>query len=74
MKYLIDLGSSKITYMQLYEQLRADIINSVYKYGDKLPSKRFLDFSSNFTDCHAAHNGDKHIRQSVTDDNINLHQ
>lgn len=28
--------------MQLYEQLRSDIINSVYKYGDKLPSKRLL--------------------------------
>lgn len=28
--------------MQLYEQLRTDIINSVYKYGDKLPSKRIL--------------------------------
>lgn len=28
--------------MQLYEQLRTDIINSVYKYGDKLPSKRLL--------------------------------
>jgi len=28
--------------MQLYEQLRSDIVNSVYKYGDKLPSKRLL--------------------------------
>ena len=28
--------------MQLYEELRSDIINSVYKYGDKLPSKRIL--------------------------------
>ncbi len=28
--------------MQLYEQLRGDIIQSVYKYGDKLPSKRLL--------------------------------
>lgn len=28
--------------MQLYEQIRCDIINSVYKYGDKLPSKRLL--------------------------------
>ena len=28
--------------MQLYEQIRNDIINSIYKYGDKLPSKRIL--------------------------------
>lgn len=28
--------------MQLYEKLRNDITNSVYKYGDKLPSKRLL--------------------------------
>lgn len=28
--------------MQLYKQLRTDIINSVYRYGDKLPSKRIL--------------------------------
>ncbi len=28
--------------MQIYEQLRTDIINSVYKYGDRLPSKRIL--------------------------------
>ena len=28
--------------MQLYEQLRTDITNAIYKYGDKLPSKRIL--------------------------------
>ncbi len=28
--------------MQLYLQLRHDITNSLYKYGDRLPSKRFL--------------------------------
>ncbi len=28
--------------MQIYEQIRTDIINLVYKYGDKLPSKRLL--------------------------------
>lgn len=42
MKYSIDTKSSKKAYMQLYEQLRTDIINSIYKYGDKLPSKRIL--------------------------------
>ena len=38
MKYSIDFCSKKKAYMQLYEKL----INSVYKYGDKLPSKRLL--------------------------------
>lgn len=42
MKYSLDSNSNKKAYMQLYEQLRADIINSIYKYGDKLPSKRTL--------------------------------
>lgn len=42
MKYSIDFNSKQCAYMQLYHQLRKDIINSVYKYGDKLPSKRLL--------------------------------
>jgi len=42
MKYAIDSNSKQKAYMQLYEQLRADIINSVYKFGEKLPSKRIL--------------------------------
>ncbi len=42
MKYSIDTKSEKRAYLQLYEQLRTDIINSLYKYGDKLPSKRIL--------------------------------
>lgn len=42
MKYSLDSKSNKKAYIQLYEQLRKDIINSVYKYGEKLPSKRIL--------------------------------
>ena len=42
MKYSINLNSKQKAYVQLYKQLRTDIINSVYKYGDKLPSKRIL--------------------------------
>jgi len=42
MKYSIDHNSGEKAYMQLYKQLRLDIINTVYKYGDKLPSKRIL--------------------------------
>ncbi len=42
MKYAIHANSTQKAYMQLYEQLRRDIINAVYKYGEKLPSKRML--------------------------------
>ncbi|MFW5651360.1 PLP-dependent aminotransferase family protein [Acetivibrio ethanolgignens] len=42
MKYSIDASSAQSAYMQLYLQLRHDITNSLYKYGDRLPSKRFL--------------------------------
>ncbi len=42
MKYFVDKTSDQSAYMQLYYQLRHDIINSVYKFGDKLPSKRLL--------------------------------
>lgn len=42
MRYSIDTNSTQKAYIQLYEQLRTDIINSIYKYGDKLPSKRIL--------------------------------
>ena len=42
MRYSIDKNSKKSAYLQLYVQLRTDIINSIYKYGEKLPSKRIL--------------------------------
>lgn len=42
MKYSIDFNSKNKAYMQLYLQLRRDITDYVYKYGDKLPSKRIL--------------------------------
>lgn len=42
MKYSIDTNSSKSAYLQLYLQLREDIVNNVYKFGIKLPSKRLL--------------------------------
>jgi len=56
MKYFIDNNSKQKAYMQLYEQLRADITNLVYKDGDKLPSKRLLadeTFTSVITVEHA---------------------
>jgi len=42
MKYSINPNLKQSAYIQLYLQMRRDITNSVYKYGDKLPSKRLL--------------------------------
>lgn len=42
MKYHINEESSKAAYLQLYEQLRKDIVSGIYPYGTKLPSKRIL--------------------------------
>ncbi|MBE6039211.1 MAG: PLP-dependent aminotransferase family protein [Anaerofustis stercorihominis] len=42
MKYFIDKDKGKSAYMQLYEQLRGDIVGGVYPFGTKLPSKRIL--------------------------------
>ena len=42
MKYYINEENSKAAYLQLYEQLRKDIVSGIYAYGTKLPSKRIL--------------------------------
>ena len=42
MKYRIDLQNPHSAYLQLYHQLRADIVGGVYPNGHKLPSKRVL--------------------------------
>lgn len=42
MKYSVNLNSKQSAYMQLYTQLRKDIVGGVYKQGEKLPSKRVL--------------------------------
>lgn len=42
MKYHINKNSQKSAYMQLYEQIRQDIVGGIYLYGSKLPSKRLL--------------------------------
>lgn len=41
MKYNID-KTNRPVYLQLYKQLREDIIGGVYTYNEKLPSKRLL--------------------------------
>ena len=42
MKYNIVKDCSKSAYMQLYELLRKDIVQGIYPYGSKLPSKRLI--------------------------------
>lgn len=42
MKYLIDRKSKKTIYLQLYEQIRRDIIDKKILFGEKLPSKRLV--------------------------------
>lgn len=40
MKYQIDKNNRDSAYLQLYRQVREDIVNGLYVYGSKLPSKR----------------------------------
>ncbi len=42
MKYNISKQSNKPAYLQLYNQLRNDIVSGAYSFGSKLPSKRIL--------------------------------
>ena len=41
MKYIIDTKKRPV-YLQLYSQIRDDIVNGIYPYNSKLPSKRVL--------------------------------
>ena len=42
MKYYVDLEKQDFAYIQLYKQMKKDIIEGVLLYGTKLPSKRLL--------------------------------
>ena len=42
MRYQIRQSEEKFAYLQLYEQLREDIVGGVLPFGGKLPSKRLL--------------------------------
>ena len=42
MKYIIEKNNVTPAYLQLYHQLRDDIIKQLYPFGSKLPSKRLL--------------------------------
>lgn len=55
MKYHIDKQSGKAAYLQLYLQLRADIVEGVFPHGTKLPSKRLLAEESEVSVITAEH-------------------
>lgn len=42
MKYRIDREKKESAYLQLYHQIRSDIVEGVLPYGAKLPSKRLI--------------------------------
>lgn len=42
MHYHIDKTAAQSAYLQLYHQLRRDIVSGVYPLGTKLPSKRLI--------------------------------
>ena len=42
MRYIVDKSNEKSAYLQIYEQLRHDIVEGAYPYGTKMPSKRSL--------------------------------
>lgn len=42
MRYVIEKKVAEPAYLQLYRQLRQDILQGVYPYGTKLPSKRTI--------------------------------
>ena len=42
MKYKVDKNTSKSAYLQIYEQLRKDVVDGIYPYGARLPSKRMI--------------------------------
>lgn len=49
MKYNINTSDKKSAYMQLYLQIRHDIISGAYRFGSKLPSKRLLAEEANIS-------------------------
>lgn len=42
MNYRIETDIKTPAYIQLYDHLKNDIVKGIYKYGDKLPSKRII--------------------------------
>ena len=55
MKYIISEQANDAAYLQLYKQIRNDIVNGIYPYGAKLPSKRLLSEESGVSVITTAH-------------------
>jgi len=55
MKYVIDIHSTDAAYLQLYKQIKNDIVNGIFSYGTKLPSKRLLSEESGVSVITTAH-------------------
>lgn len=55
MKYIIEKNSKKPAYLQLYAQLRGDIVKGVYPPGSRLPSKRTVSEETGISTVTAEH-------------------
>ena len=55
MRYIIEKEKGRPAYLQLYTQLREDIVGGVYKYGARLPSKRTLSAETGVSVVTAEH-------------------
>ncbi len=55
MKYRIDETDKSPAYLQLYRQVRDDIVGGIYPYGTKLPSKRTISLEAGVSTITAEH-------------------
>ncbi len=55
MKYIINKHNGIPAYLQLYKQVREDIVNKIYPYNSKLPSKRLIADETNVSIITAEH-------------------
>ncbi len=58
MKYRIDKSDTIPAYLQLYSQIKKDIVSGIYSFGVKLPSKRLLAEESGVSVITAEHSYD----------------
>jgi len=49
MKYTINREKNKPAYLQLYIQIKEDIVKGIYPYESKLPSKRYISEETNLS-------------------------
>lgn len=55
MKYIIDKKEHTPAYLQLYRQIREDIVQEIYPYNSKLPSKRTISEELNISTITTEH-------------------